>query len=102
MGVLMNKTDLVNAIADETESNKAEAMRFLEAMIKVFTESLQRGETVQVPNFGTFAAAFRAARKGVNPRTGEAMEISASTGIKFKAGKALKDALNSKEVVSEA
>lgn len=90
----MNKTDLVNAIMDKMDANKADATRFLDAMVTVFTDALQRGDSVQLPGFGTLAPAERAARVGMNPRTKEPIDIPASKNVKFKVAAALKKALN--------
>ncbi|MBO4847285.1 MAG: HU family DNA-binding protein [Lachnospiraceae bacterium] len=90
----MNKTELVSAIAKETGLTKKDA----EAAVKAFTDTVikatKKGDTVQLIGFGTFSVVKRAARKGKNPQTGEAMKIKASKSPKFKAGKAYKDAVN--------
>lgn len=90
----MNKTELVAAIADKTELSKKDSEKALKAFIDVVAEELQKGEKIQLVGFGTFEVAERAAREGRNPLTGEKMQISASKAPKFKAGKALKDAVN--------
>lgn len=90
----MNKAELVSAIAEKTELSKKDAEKALKAFIDVVTEELKKGEKVQLVGFGTFETSKRAAREGRNPHTGETMKIAASVAPKFKAGKALKDAMN--------
>ena len=90
----MNKTELVAAMAEQTNLSKKDAEAALKAFIDVVSEELKKGEKVQLVGFGTFEVSERAAREGRNPQTGETMEIAASKAPKFKAGKALKDALN--------
>ena len=96
----MNKTELVAAIAEKAELSKKDSEKALKAFIDVVTDELKAGEKIQLVGFGTFEVAERAAREGRNPRTGETMitgatiKIPASKAPKFKAGKALKDAVN--------
>ena len=90
----MNKTELVAAIADKTELSKKDSEKALKAFIDVVGEELKKGEKIQLVGFGTFEVSERAAREGRNPQTGETMKIEASKSPKFKAGKALKDAIN--------
>ena len=90
----MNKTDLVNAIAEQAELSKKDSEEALKAFINVVTEELQKGGKIQLVGFGTFEVSERAAREGRNPRTGETMKIAACKAPRFKAGKALKDAVN--------
>lgn len=90
----MNKTELINAIAEKTELSKKDSEKVLKAFIDVVTEELQKGEKVQLVGFGTFEVSERPARVGRNPQTKEQMTIEASKAPKFKAGKALKDAVN--------
>ena len=90
----MNKTELVAAIAEKTELTKKDAESALKAFTDVVAEELKRGEKIQLVGFGTFEVSERAAREGRNPQTGETMKIAASKAPKFKAGKALKDAIN--------
>ncbi|MBN8884651.1 MAG: HU family DNA-binding protein [Rudaea sp.] len=90
----MNKGDFVSAVADSAELSKADAGRAVEAVIEVITKALKKGDTVALVGFGTFLARKRAARTGRNPRTGQQIKIKASKNPSFKAGKALKDALN--------
>ena len=90
----MNKTELVAAMAEQTNLSKKDAEAALKAFIVVVSEELKKGEKVQLVGFGTFEVSERAAREGRNPQTGETMEIKASKTPKFKAGKALKDMMN--------
>ena len=90
----MNRMALVAAIAEKTELSKKDAEKALKAFTDVVAEELKKGEKIQLVGFGTFEVSERAAREGRNPQTGEAMQIAASKSPKFKAGKALKDALN--------
>ena len=90
----MNKTELVDAVAGEAEVTKAEAARAVDAVISAVTKALKKGDTVTLVGFGTFQVRKRAARTGRNPKTGESINIAASKNPTFKAGKALKDAVN--------
>ena len=90
----MNKNDLVEAVSERTGLAKSDAARAVEAVLGAITETLQKGDQVTLTGFGTFVAKTRAARTGRNPRTGEALAIPASRAPAFKAGKALKDAIN--------
>ena len=90
----MNKTELIAAIAEKTELSKKDAEKALKAFTDVVAEQLKNGDKVQLVGFGTFEVAKRAARTGKNPQTGKAIKIPASKAPKFKAGKALKDAVN--------
>jgi DNA-binding protein HU-beta len=90
----MNKSDLVDAVADKANLSKADAGRALDATIAAITRALKKGDTVSLVGFGTFSVRKRAARTGRNPRTGETIKIKASKNPAFKAGKALKDAVN--------
>ena len=90
----MNKGDFVSAVADSAELSKADAGRAVEAVIEVITKALKKGDSVALVGFGTFLARKRAARTGRNPRTGQQIKIKASKNPSFKAGKALKDAIN--------
>ena len=94
MEVIMNRKELAAAIAAETGLTKKDAEAALNAFVDVVTEELKKGEKVQLVGFGTFEVSERAAREGRNPQTGETMTIAASKAPKFKAGKALKDAVN--------
>ena len=90
----MNKTELVAAISEKTELTKKDSEKALKALIDVVAEELKKGEKVQLVGFGTFETSKRAAREGRNPQTGKTMTIAACKAPKFKAGKALKDAIN--------
>lgn len=90
----MNKTDLINAIAQEADFTKAAAAKALDAMVTCITEALKKGEDVALTGFGTFKVTKRAARTGRNPATGAALEIAASNSPGFSAGKGLKEAVN--------
>ena len=90
----MNKSDLVDAIADSAGLSKADAGRALDAVVDTVTAALKGGDAVSLVGFGTFSVRDRAARTGRNPRTGETIQIAASKNPAFKAGKALKDAVN--------
>ena len=89
----MNKSELVEAIASNGLS-KSDAAKALDATISAITGSLKNGQSVTIVGFGTFMVRESKARMGRNPRTGESIQISASKRPSFKAGKALKDALN--------
>ncbi len=90
----MNKNELIDAIADEADLSKASAGRALDAAINAITAALKNQDTVSLVGFGTFSVKHRAAREGRNPRSGETIQIAASNAPAFKAGKALKDAVN--------
>lgn len=92
----MNKSDLIAAIAAKTGETKKDAEATVNAFIDVVTESLAKGEKVQLVGFGSFEVRKRAARKGRNPQTKEEIRIPASKAPVFKAGKALKDLVNKK------
>jgi len=87
----MNKTELVEAIAGKTELSKKDAAAALEAFQEVVTDALVNGEKVALIGFGTFQTSDRKARAGVNPATGEKIQIAACTVPKFSVGKALKE-----------
>ena len=90
----MNKAELIDAIADAADLSKASAGHALDAAIESITKALKKGDSVTLVGFGTFSVRKRAARQGRNPRTGETIQIKASKVPGFKAGKALKDAIN--------
>lgn len=90
----MNKAELIDAIAASAEVTKADAARALDATISTIASALKKGDTVTVVGFGSFVVRARAARTGRNPKTGEEIKIAASKNPVFKAGKALKDAVN--------
>ena len=91
----MNKSELVDAIADAADLSKASAGRALDAAIDAVAGALKNGDQVSLVGFGTFSVKHRAARTGRNPRTGEQIQIAASKNPAFKPGKALKEAVNS-------
>ena len=90
----MNKTELIAAVAEKAEISKKDSEKALKAFIDVVTDELKNGEKIQLVGFGTFGVSERAAREGRNPQTGKTMKIEACKAPKFKAGKALKDAIN--------
>ena len=90
----MNKSDLIDAVAGDADVSKAEAARVVDAVIDSITRALKKGDTVTLEGIGTFQVRERAARSGRNPKTGETIKIDASKNPAFKAGKALKDAVN--------
>lgn len=90
----MNKTELVAAIADRAELSKKDLEKALKAFVDVVTEELKKDHKIQLVGFGTFEVSQRSAREGRNPQTGKTMKIAACKAPKFKAGKALKDAVN--------
>ena len=91
---LVNKTELIEHIANNADISKAAAARALESTIDAVKKTLKKGGTVSLVGFGTFAVGKRAARTGRNPRTGDTIKIKAAKVPKFRPGKALKDALN--------
>ena len=90
----MNKAELIDAVAEGADISKAAATRAVDTFIDAVTRALKQGDTVTIVGFGTFLVRDRAARTGRNPRTGETINIAASKVPAFKAGKALKDAVN--------
>ena len=90
----MNKTELVAAMAEKAEISKKDAEKALAAFTSAVTAELKKGGKVQLVGFGTFEISQRKAREGKNPQTGAKIKIAASKAPKFKAGKALKDAVN--------
>jgi DNA-binding protein HU-beta len=90
----MNKSELIDAIASASGLSKADAGRALDGFTSSITNALKAGDSVSMVGFGTFSVKHRAARAGRNPRTGATIQISASNNPSFKAGKALKDAVN--------
>ena len=91
---MMNKANLVEKIQDDTGSTRSEAERIVEMIFDAIIDEVKRGETVSIAGFGIFEARERAARTGRNPKTGETIQIKASTSPKFRAAKAFKDAVN--------
>jgi DNA-binding protein HU-beta len=90
----MNKGELIEAVAAAADLTKADATKAVEAFVDTVTRALRKGDQVSIVGFGSFAVKSRAARQGRNPKTGETIEIAASRVPGFKAGKALKDAVN--------
>ena len=90
----MNKAELIDKVAEGADISKAAATRALDTVLDSITGALKSGDVVTLVGFGTFQVKDRAARTGRNPRTGEAIQIKASKNPSFKAGKALKDAVN--------
>jgi DNA-binding protein HU-beta len=90
----MNKADFIGAIADKANITKTDAAAAVDAMVEVVKKALRKGDTISLVGFGTFSVRKRAGRTGRNPRTGETIKIKASKNPVFKAGKALKDAVN--------
>jgi DNA-binding protein HU-beta len=90
----MNKSELIDAISKDADISKAAAGRALDAAVSAVKGALKKGDMVTLVGFGTFYVGERAARNGRNPRTGETIKIKAAKSPKFRAGKALKDAVN--------
>ncbi len=90
----MNKQELIDAIAESADLSKASAGRALDATLESIRRALKKGDTISLVGFGTFCTGKREARTGRNPRTGDAIDIKAAKVPKFRAGKALKDAIN--------
>ncbi len=90
----MNKTDLIKAVASKTAMTQEAVSKTLDGILSEVTASLQSGDAVTLPGFGTFKVSLRAARQGRNPRTGETIQIKASKLPAFSAGKTLKESLN--------
>ncbi|MDP2833278.1 MAG: HU family DNA-binding protein [Pseudomonadota bacterium] len=90
----MNKTELINAVAEKANASKAAAGDIIGAALEAITEAVAKGESVQFIGFGTFSVQDRAARTGRNPQTGKEMKIAAKKVVRFKAGAALTAAAN--------
>jgi DNA-binding protein HU-beta len=90
----MNKSELIDAVADSADLSKAAATQAVDAVLSAVSKSLKKGDQVTLVGFGTFLVRERAARTGRNPRTGDEIQIAAQKVPAFKAGKALKDAVN--------
>jgi len=90
----MNKSELIDSIADVADISKAAAGRALEATIEAVKKAMKKGDMVTLVGFGTFYVSKRAARTGRNPRTGDTIKVKAAKVPKFRAGKGLKDAIN--------
>ena len=91
----MNKQELIESIADKSHTTRSDSKKMLEAFIENVTETLARGDSVQLVGFGSFKTSERKARSGRNPRTGEAVEIPAKRVPSFTAGNTLKEAVKS-------
>jgi len=90
----MNKQDLVSVVAETGELSKAKAGEVVDALFEAIEKALKKKQEVRLVGFGTFSTSKRKAGKGRNPRTGEEIKIPATTTVRFKAGKGLKDAVN--------
>ena len=90
----MNKSELVEALAASANLSKTESAEVIDNVVSIVTTALKAGDSVTISGFGTFSISDRAARTGRNPQTGAAIDIPAAKIPKFKAGKALKDAVN--------
>ena len=90
----MNKSEMIDMVAEAADISKAAAGRAVDAVFDGITGSMKKGDSVTLVGFGTFSVGHRAARSGRNPRTGETIQIAEANTPKFKAGKALKDAVN--------
>jgi DNA-binding protein HU-beta len=93
----MNKSQLVDAVASDSGLSKADSSRAIESVLATVTKSLKKGEDVSITGFGKFSVVKRAARQGVNPRTGERVKIKAGKAPKFTAGAGLKQAISPKK-----
>ena len=98
----MKKGQLIEALMTKTNASKAEATRTLEAVLEIITKSIAKKEDVTITGFGTFKAVKRAARKGINPKTGEKLKIAAATVPRFSAGATLKAAVAGKAAAKKA
>jgi len=90
----VNKSEMIDMVAEAADISKAAAGRAVDAVFDGITGSMKKGDSVTLVGFGTFSVGHRAARSGRNPRTGETIQIAEANTPKFKAGKALKDAVN--------
>jgi DNA-binding protein HU-beta len=93
----MNKTQLIEAVASDSGLSKADSSRAIESLLDTVTKTLKKGDEVSITGFGKFSVVKRAARAGVNPRTGEKVKIKASKAPKFSAGATLKQAVAPKK-----
>lgn len=87
----MNKTELINAIAEKAGLSKVDSKKALDAFIETVSDELKKGEKIALVGFGTYSVSEKAARKGINPRTKETIDIPAKKVVKFKAGSELSD-----------
>jgi DNA-binding protein HU-beta len=93
----MNKSQLIDAVASDSGLSKADTSRTIESRLDTVTKTLKKGDEVSITGFGKFSVVKRAARQGVNPRTGERVKIKASKAPKFSAGAGLKNAIHPKK-----
>jgi DNA-binding protein HU-beta len=93
----MNKSQLIEAVASDSGLSKSDSARAIESLVDTVTKTLKKGDEVSITGFGKFSVVKRAARQGVNPRTGERVKIKASKAPKFSAGAALKQAVSPKK-----
>ena len=93
----MNKTQLIDAVASDSGLSKADSARAIESVLDTVTKTLKKGDEVSITGFGKFSVVKRAARQGVNPRTGERVKIKASKAPKFSPGAGLKQAISPKK-----
>jgi DNA-binding protein HU-beta len=93
----MNKSQLIDAVASDSGLSKADTSRAIESLLDTVTKTLKKGDDVAITGFGKFSVVKRAARQGVNPRTGERVKIKASKAPKFSAGAGLKNAISPKK-----
>ncbi|MCC6742959.1 MAG: HU family DNA-binding protein [Acidobacteria bacterium] len=93
----MNKGDLIDRVSSDAGISKAQADRAIDSVLRGITDSLRKGERVTLVGFGTFGVSQRKARRGVNPQTNEAMKIPATKGVRFSAGKKLKEVVNKRK-----
>ncbi len=93
----MNKSQLVEAVASDSGLSKADSSRAIESLLDTVTKTVKKGDEVSITGFGKFSVVKRAARQGVNPRTGERVKIKASKAPKFSAGASLKHAVSPKK-----
>lgn len=90
----MNKQELIDAVAQQTGNSKLATGQAIDALIDAIVGAVAKGDVIQLIGFGSFGTGSRAARTGRNPRTGEPLQIAATTSVKFTAGKSFKDAVN--------
>ncbi len=100
--VHMDKTDLIERLKSEMGYSEEEASRVVDAMMESLTESLSHGDKITLPGIGSMAVVDRAHRKGIDPQTGEAMDMPAEREIRFSPGKRLKDALMSLDFITKS